>query len=768
MVNFYDVLLVHQTATLEEIKLAFKRRALEVHPDKGGSKEAFHLVYQALETLTNPEARSSHDHHLSGQRQGSGGSAGSKARAKSTVPRKDTRKCGRKETGFEGRYDGGHTSESPMDGKQRRLIVKMYGLLKQLPREDRNDIIRRDFTQPQRLLLEKWIVKTSAGETADSNLQFHLENHNAPDESEHALALVPVKSVKIPKESSKIPTRSKRTPQTNQRRACGCIRKNRSTGHGGSYVAVIRFDAIHIEMWTAKCDLPTALEYLLILTSVKQKMMDVRRSSTDVFEDRLQCAFLSSANEHGKNHSDLSVRFCLVYSMRSLIGSTEFRSPTVRKIHELSLSRRYLDPFRCLHGNIGRGNIFWSYDPLHLLETWKRFQNAVIQTWTAVGLDSTKIIQKIQALYQANDGARQRHLRIWENQHMAMQDKRRYQPAHVRQIGCWSGATKRKPRTVKIMALVKKLLIRWRLWLDKATQKCQAQRKKARAFAVLAPAGASDKALPVESAHRAIFSLGMRPLPTSTKGDRRPVFPALQKFGEELDSKFDGNSKATSSVGKAEALEMIKGLSLGRRHRRAEVGWHSRLGSESLVTPPRAVSTRRRKSLEASGPTPQQKRPSSRQRRTNRGKEPEERPEKKSRRGTGDPEIRRVLRAALDEEMDATVSPALDKVREMMQRRQEDAGPLQDLVSQVQGLADVRRFVDEQFAVDLGGRIRSCHNLVKARASGSTMSQPPPAPKPPVSRGRPVPEPAPVATVAPTRSLALEPFRTARRSTSRC
>ena len=42
---------------------------------------------------------------------------------------------------------------------------------------------------------------------------------------------------------------------------------------------------------------------------------------------------------------------------------------------------------------------------------------------------------------------------------------------------------------------------------------------------------------------------------------------------------------------------------------------------ESLVTPPRAVSTRRRKSLDASGPTPQQKRPSSRQRRTNRAKE---------------------------------------------------------------------------------------------------------------------------------------------------
>ena len=37
--NFYDVLLVDQNATLDEIKVAFKRRALQVHPDKGGSKE---------------------------------------------------------------------------------------------------------------------------------------------------------------------------------------------------------------------------------------------------------------------------------------------------------------------------------------------------------------------------------------------------------------------------------------------------------------------------------------------------------------------------------------------------------------------------------------------------------------------------------------------------------------------------------------------------------------------------------------------------------
>ena len=52
--SLYDVLLVDQNATLEEIKLAFKRRALQVHPDKGGSKEEFHLVYQARLKLWVP------------------------------------------------------------------------------------------------------------------------------------------------------------------------------------------------------------------------------------------------------------------------------------------------------------------------------------------------------------------------------------------------------------------------------------------------------------------------------------------------------------------------------------------------------------------------------------------------------------------------------------------------------------------------------------------------------------------------------------------
>ena len=42
--SLYDVLQVDSDATFEQIKIAFKKRALEVHPDKGGSKEGFKKI----------------------------------------------------------------------------------------------------------------------------------------------------------------------------------------------------------------------------------------------------------------------------------------------------------------------------------------------------------------------------------------------------------------------------------------------------------------------------------------------------------------------------------------------------------------------------------------------------------------------------------------------------------------------------------------------------------------------------------------------------
>lgn len=55
-----------RSAAPRDIRVAFKRRALSVHPDKGGSREAFHLVLDAFETLSDPGSRNRYDRSLGG------------------------------------------------------------------------------------------------------------------------------------------------------------------------------------------------------------------------------------------------------------------------------------------------------------------------------------------------------------------------------------------------------------------------------------------------------------------------------------------------------------------------------------------------------------------------------------------------------------------------------------------------------------------------------------------------------------------------------
>ena len=47
----YDILGIDEDADEAEIKQAFRRRALETHPDKGGDEEEFKRVREAYESL---------------------------------------------------------------------------------------------------------------------------------------------------------------------------------------------------------------------------------------------------------------------------------------------------------------------------------------------------------------------------------------------------------------------------------------------------------------------------------------------------------------------------------------------------------------------------------------------------------------------------------------------------------------------------------------------------------------------------------------------
>ena len=144
MSSFYDVLQVDQNASLDEIKVAFKRRALQVHPDKGGSKEQFHLVYQALETLADPKARKTYDSRratgfvpptstcTTGVRHERTKAPG-KAQAKKDTPR--SRQTSRPSKMGQ---TGGPSDSSEL---QTKILIKIHRLLKDLPRDLRSFVL---------------------------------------------------------------------------------------------------------------------------------------------------------------------------------------------------------------------------------------------------------------------------------------------------------------------------------------------------------------------------------------------------------------------------------------------------------------------------------------------------------------------------------------------------------------------------------------------------------------------------------------------------
>lgn len=59
--NLYDTLNVASDADPETIKKAYRKRAIETHPDKGGNKEEFQTVALAFSILSDKEKRERYD-----------------------------------------------------------------------------------------------------------------------------------------------------------------------------------------------------------------------------------------------------------------------------------------------------------------------------------------------------------------------------------------------------------------------------------------------------------------------------------------------------------------------------------------------------------------------------------------------------------------------------------------------------------------------------------------------------------------------------------
>ena len=71
MDNYYEILGVDENATGDDIKKAYRKLAMEHHPDKGGDEEQFKKISQAYDTLSDDTKRIQYDGQKNGQSFGS-------------------------------------------------------------------------------------------------------------------------------------------------------------------------------------------------------------------------------------------------------------------------------------------------------------------------------------------------------------------------------------------------------------------------------------------------------------------------------------------------------------------------------------------------------------------------------------------------------------------------------------------------------------------------------------------------------------------------
>eukprot|EP00746_Dinoflagellata_sp_MGD_P037181 gnl/MRDRNA2_/MRDRNA2_18925_c0_seq1.p1 gnl/MRDRNA2_/MRDRNA2_18925_c0~~gnl/MRDRNA2_/MRDRNA2_18925_c0_seq1.p1 ORF type:complete len:588 (+),score=106.26 gnl/MRDRNA2_/MRDRNA2_18925_c0_seq1:207-1970(+) len=195
--SLYAILGVQPTATLDAIRTAFRRKALAVHPDKGGTHDEFMKVKIAFETLMDMKhhdeegdiasaaavAAMTHSQLVPEDQGGCPSAKGSRKRPRSSCEQQQRashptttarvlpgQKCNnirtsrrKRQSNFDS-FDLGRVNSNRQKSMMQNRFQSAYfsrrlcNLLRQLGSEKRRAVILERFSELQRLALEQWMV----------------------------------------------------------------------------------------------------------------------------------------------------------------------------------------------------------------------------------------------------------------------------------------------------------------------------------------------------------------------------------------------------------------------------------------------------------------------------------------------------------------------------------------------------------------------------------------------------------------------------------
>ena len=239
---------------------------------------------------------------VSGKRPSRSAGSGKRKKQETSQPTREPCTNEKKESGS--RRSQPHTAPR-LAGNTARFLPKVGALLKTLTPELRLPVIRDEFTQQQRMQLEKWMV-----DQPSQNVPKALGSATPPA-SEYQASLLRRGKQQAQLASEDSCSTGCRFPGGRQRRQKVSRGICRMSNGGTSvwYHATVLFDNVRVR--TRYTDLPTALEHLVVLTAIKQRMTQVETEND--YASRTQRAAESSAAEHGRSVHELGLRFQVLH-----------------------------------------------------------------------------------------------------------------------------------------------------------------------------------------------------------------------------------------------------------------------------------------------------------------------------------------------------------------------------------------------------------------------------------------------------------------------